>query len=183
MTEVQLLKSIDEATQKISLKRIEGYSQTQGFTIQPELMSHIPLIDYSMVIILISGGALRQTFKVFFDLSHAKVLLKKIYKTEVKNPDELTCDFFKEIANLTAGQMRNLFEKSGFQCEISLPILLRAYDELFFNSKEDVNSKTSYWQIKNKEVTLYCSSTVELFEKSKNRSFLSEDEDGNIDFF
>ncbi len=183
MTEVQLLNSIDEATQKVSLKRLESYSRKTGFSIELKSLDEIDIIDYSMVVILISGESIHQTFKIFFDPSRSFKLLDQIYKNKVDNEVELICDFFKEVANLTAGQIRSLLEKSGLRCEISLPILLRAYDELFFNPKDQVNNLTTYWMMTSQDMKLYFSSSIQLFDKSKNINFKFEDEDGNVEFF
>ena len=185
MTEVQLKQSIDDATKKSSISRLTSFCHLTGLSgFEPAKKSDTELFS-NMVLIILSGPKIKQTFKVFFNATEALPFVEKTYKKNLSREQlsKYSIDTFKEIANLVAGHIKILLEKTGLRCEISLPIALRGYDDLFFSDKNEGSKYKSYWKIRYQGEELIFSNLIEIDKPKLKNDFVYIDKVSNIEFF
>ena len=151
------------------------------------------ILASNMVFILISGEAVRFTFKVHFDTRPARVLACRIFGKA--SPEEITerqaIDFFKEYANLVAGNMVALLGDSGIALGISLPMATRGFYEIFadYTEKEEpMLAGADFWQIRIGGQTLHCSVQFEVLDHERLAQLAGKPlgcdvaDDGEVDF-
>lgn len=86
-----------------------------------------------MSLILITGSALKITVKLHFSHKDIKPLIYSIYQKASASEisDQQSMDFVKELCNLTAGYIEQVFESNDISLGISLPLGTRGFYELF----------------------------------------------------
>ncbi len=180
-----LSENVAQAIQETFLARIRAYAKTEEGEIIKQDVPPGRLHDLSLVVILLAGEQVHITFKVFFDHKECGELIKKIYTQSPNSTDlrNLVTDFFKEVSNLTAGHMKWLFENSKVDCNISLPIALRGFDEFFFNKIKDVSSFEDSWAIAFPSGTVHFSNIISLDSSLKDVDLSISDQAGEIEFF
>ena len=138
-----------------------------------------------MVLIVLSGPKIKQTLKIFFNAASALPFVEQTYGKTIEKEQltKLSTDAFKEVANLVAGHIKILLEKSGIKCEISLPIALRGYDDLFFSNKNENKEFKSHWKIKHLGEELIFSNLVEVEKLKLKNDFVYSDEVNEIELF
>lgn len=137
-----------------------------------------------MSLILISGTSLRITLRVHFNLKDIRSILKQTLDIE-DAADRQSLDFVKEFCNLTAGFIKQVLEDNNLEGGISLPIVTRGFDELFY-TPIDQQEISDLWTISIGGVTLYCTPSYNIYDKQAIAALeLSEpeDDDDDIDFF
>lgn len=185
MTEVQFLKAVEEAVQKTSLDRIKSFSQFDKVSMEVSTPSFEELCKKSLVVIILAGPQVHKVFKIFFDPSECLGFLKNVY-SDIENSEDVfdkSADFFKEVANLVAGHMKKLFETSGISSEISLPILLRGYDSLFFENRDSSLAINSSWKLELENSSILCQVQSSFKNLDKDLDFQYESSEGEIEFF
>ncbi len=185
MKKTPLVENVAQAIQETFLARIQTYSKTQDGKIINQEVPAGRLHDLSLVVILLAGEHVHITFKVFFDHKECEELINKIYTQKPRSGDlrNLVTDFFKEVSNLTAGHMKWLFENSKVDCNISLPIALRGFDEFFFNKVKDNSSFEDSWAIAFPSGTVHFSNIISLDSSLKDIDLTISDQAGEIEFF
>lgn len=151
------------------------------------------ILASNMVFILVSGDALRLTFKVHFDTRAARALACRIFGKA--SPDDVAArqaiDFFKEYTNLVAGNLVALLGESGIQLGISLPMATRGFYEVFVDyteQDEPVATGSDFWQLFVGGQTLYCSAQYELLDHQRLKPLAGQiigdesGDDGEVDF-
>lgn len=87
----------------------------------------------NMSLILISGEAIRITLKLQFSHGKIKNIVYPIYgkdsPSEISN--EQSMDYMKELGNLIAGYVVQMFEKTEIPLGISLPLGTKGFYEIF----------------------------------------------------
>jgi hypothetical protein len=86
-----------------------------------------------MSIILITGEAIRITLKLHFSNQDIRTVAYPIYgaASPAGVSDIQSMDFVKELCNLTAGYLVQIFESVGIPTGISLPLGTRGFYEVF----------------------------------------------------
>lgn len=173
-----LFKIIEDSSVKC-LKQISGMSEISLVQI-----SKIPIIHaHWMVIILMFGEALRLTFKVHFSSDSAGFFAANTFRTSKDQISSIRrLDFFKEYSNLAGGRIKQILQESGIRAAVSLPVLARGFDELFFPKPQ--NSELRAWQLAISGESVTCSAYLELFDKITINTKANDElkEDGEVDF-
>jgi len=135
------------------------------------------ILANNMVFILVSGDALRITFKVHFNMETGRNLAFRVFGGET--PDNITArqaiDYFKEYGNLVAGSIVTLFEKIDIGLGMSLPLCTRGFYEVFSDYTETENPTVMYsdfWTLQVNDHSLYCSALIEVLDKKSLQPLL-----------
>lgn len=128
------------------------------------------ILANNMVFILVSGDALRLTFKVHFNMGTGKNLAFRIFGGNSPSDisGEQAIDYFKEFGNLVAGSIVTSFEKLGLGLGMSLPLCTRGFYEVFSDYTEKDNPVITYsdfWELRVNNNTAYCSALIEILNQ------------------
>ena len=151
------------------------------------------ILASNMVFILVSGDALRLTFKVHFNIRTAKNLAFSIFGGD--SPEDISeqqaVDYVKEYGNLVAGSVVTLLGENNIELGISLPLSTRGFYEVFSDYSEKqhpVITCSDFWELKANGNEIHCSALLEIL----NRNALGDlpayeivdeaDDDGEMDF-
>ncbi|MBC7456713.1 MAG: hypothetical protein H7235_00425 [Bdellovibrionaceae bacterium] len=136
-----------------------------------------------MALITVIGNDIKITFKIQFTTETAKY-----FATIARENKELSNansrDFIREYCNVVAGALKHTLTKNDYLTSISLPILCRGFDDLFFTASDRSGTPTDRWQLKNINYVLHLSSFVETSSQIKIISDDQEDtgQSGDIEF-
>jgi CheY-specific phosphatase CheX len=125
------------------------------------------ILASNMVFILVSGDALRLTFKVHFETGTAKQLAFAIFGGD--SPSSISqrqaVDYVKEYGNLVAGSMVTLLAESGVELGISLPLSTRGFYEVFSDYSEKLDpivAFSDFWELRANSRSIYCGAQFEI---------------------
>lgn len=190
MDQKALIQSLNQLVRSASLARIQAVAKAPDFRVE-ELQSKNKVLAHWMALILISGKSLRLTFKTHFMSADAKQLASKSYG---KKPDELklaqASDFIAEFCNLTAGKIKKTLEDQNISTGISLPLLTRGFDELFFPNEDAKTTFKDQWALTtpNEPTQMSCSVLLQVYDfATLEKLKLSGDsaaikDDGGVEF-
>lgn len=148
----------------VSRFQLGSQSKNQNVRIQ-QLASDESVHSHFMCIILVSGPALKITFKSHFKSAAARTLSSPIYSLpEDKITEVQALDFFRELNNLTAGSIKHVLNIQNIDVGLSLPIITRGFDEIFFPRQKSSQHFHDCWQLVSPHTNFICTSTIELFE-------------------
>ncbi len=171
----------------ISKSMLAFQGKRQDFVLE-EIQGNLQVISHWMSLILVSGPALKITFKAHFKNKVARLLAAPVYS---KEPDALTeeqgLDFMREFCNLTAGSIKKALLNHNIKTGVSLPVVTRGFDELFFSSAAMPNVYSDRWTINSPVGEIHCSVNVEVVQPvdfSKITDDVPEDSDnsGDVEF-
>jgi hypothetical protein len=94
-------------------------------------------------------------------------------------------DYLKEYCNFYGGSLKRAFADSNVAMGISLPMLTRGFDEVFFPRANFKNTFEVYWSLKNSIAEFRCSLYLEAtnVESLKALSIkLDDSNEGEIEF-
>lgn len=152
------------------------------------------ILSSNMVFILVSGDAVRLTFKVHFNTRTAKKLAFRIFggSTPADISERQAIDYFKEYGNLVAGNVVTLLAKIDVELGISLPLCTRGFYEVFSDYTEKqspVIAYSDFWELKVDGHDIFCSAQFEIMDKKALEKLADheiaeeeEEDDGEIDF-
>ncbi len=143
------------------------------------------VLAHWMTLILVAGESLRVTFKAHFSTTAAQQLAQKSLNTDADVISSAQVkDFMKEYCNMTAGNLKNAFLNSQIEVGISLPLLTRGFDKVFFTTSYKQATLEGQWELTDGKSTVYCSATVEMLKDVKIQGKLSTEDDssGDIEF-
>ncbi len=147
----------------ISWSRIAQRGKPEDFEIK-ELLTKPAVYSHWMAIILVSGTKATITFKVHFKTKNAKRLAAPSYGLA---PEALAraqaIDYMREFCNLTGGGIK-LSLQSLVDLHLSLPIVTRGFDEIFFAEQTRPNSISDHWRLASGESEVICSTTIDFFD-------------------
>jgi len=116
-----------------------------------------------MSFILLSGKDIRILFKAHYMSSTAKFFAGKTFDSSKESVSKVRAlDFFKEFCNLTAGNIKIALAANKIKVGISLPILARGFDEIFYPRPAD--SIMKYWSLVCEQETLFCSADIAILQ-------------------
>mgnify|MGYP001249356529 CR=1 FL=1 len=145
-------------------------------------------------LVFVSSHVVKMSFQAKFTFEKCKPLVAMAFekKTEEITRDQME-DFVKEFCNLTAGALKQSLEKEGFSSLISLPLLTRGQDEVFFkNHPLEDDSTIAFqhtWEVVCENIPLFCQINFEIFDKEGFEKIIlgafgaEEEDEGEIDFF
>ena len=179
---------LNEAARHFSLDRIAKYTKCEDITLEAVKPDH-DVFGHWMTLILIAGQELRVTFKSHFFSSQIAALIAKNIG-EDKNTITLpqTLDYMKEFCNVVGGGLKQELIENNLQVALSLPILSRGIDEVFFPKPGGIRHGSDVWCLSNSELEVTCSVNYEIFDPNIDFSKFSTDferssTDGDVDFF
>ena len=191
-TEVQALKDkLRELIRHASVSRLKIHADFPDVEIRELDSGFRPgrVLASNMVFILVSGDAVRLTFKVHFNTGTAKNLAFRIFGGESPAgiPAKRAIDYFKEYGNLVAGNVVTLLGRSDIELGISLPLCTRGLYEVFADYSEKhhpVVAYSDFWELKANGHDVFCSAQFEILDKKpleKLAGYAIEEETGGDD--
>lgn len=170
-----------------ALKRMEAHSFGAPVIVKDPPEDYKQQVHANwMSLILISGTSLRITLRVHFNLYQIKKLLTQTL--DIESPkDSQALDFVKEFCNLTAGFVKSTMEEHDMDAGISLPIVTKGFDEIFYtpiNSDE----KQDLWFMEVGGYPIVCTPSFNIYDQDQVDKLQlaeegEEDDDDDIDFF
>ena len=189
---------LSELCKEISLKRFKNHSVSEGLKIgNIREKDDGTEISQWLSLIFIKSSGLKISFKSKYHVENIKHFAASALLDSVKNLTKNKIDdFTKEFCNLTAGGIKEHLEKIVGKSNISLPLLTRWDDNVFFlpNVLDDRNSFSFHdsWEIyldSNKNRFIQCYLSVEVSDENEVKALMEEmhyteevAEDGEIDF-
>ena len=189
---------LSELCKEISLKRFKNHSVSEGLKIgNIREKDDGTEISQWLSLIFIKSSGLKISFKSKYHVENIKHFAANALLDSVKNLTKTKIDdFTKEFCNLTAGGIKEHLEKIVGKSNISLPLLTRWDDNVFFlpNILDDRNSFSFHdsWEIyldSNKNRFIQCYLSVEVSDENEVKALMEEmhyteevAEDGEIDF-
>lgn len=115
-----------------------------------------------MTLILMFGEALRLVFKTHFSSHTAGFFASKAFRLEREEVSAERCkDFFREFANVVTGKIKLSLLDSGIVSSVSLPVLTRGFDEVFFSNPNSAVVKS--WSLECENESFFCTVSMETF--------------------
>ena len=130
------------------------------------------ILASNMVFILVSGDALRLTFKVHFASGTAKTLAFRIFggNSPADISEKQAIDYFKEYGNLVAGSVVTLLGENGIELGISLPLSTRGFYEVFSDYSEKqhpIVTCCDFWELRANGKGIHCSAVLEILNQKQ----------------
>ena len=175
LPDIQALKDkLRELVRYSSVTRLKFHSDSSEVESREMDASFRPgrILANNMVFILVSGDAMRLTFKVHFNTRTAKQLSFRIFggNSAEDISEKQAIDYFKEYGNLVAGSVISLMDKNNFELGISLPLCTRGFYEVFSDYTEKQHPITSYsdfWDLNVCGHTVCCSAQYEILNRKQ----------------
>ena len=148
-----------------------------------DTISDLKVMGHWMALISISADQFHITFKIQFSMDTARNLVAKSNKSTIS--DSYSKDFIRELCNVIGGNIKFAFEQNDMNVGISLPLLCRGFDDLFFASSERKSSMSDRWSLVQKENIIYCSSVMNITGDLKLQEDFGESISaaGEVEFF
>jgi hypothetical protein len=176
---VELLK---RKTRSLSLARLKSYTRIADIVIG-EAPSARLVRSHWMSIILVAGEHLRITFKANFMSSDVKILARQVYGNQDISIDQST-DYLKEYCNLTMGGVKNFLERNEISLGMSLAIVTRGFDEVFYPPMVGKQCFVDRWSLRCGDAKIECCTIYEIngeFQLKDDRS--TNIDEGQVEFF
>lgn len=174
---------------EISTEMMKAQSQLKSIKSADAESDHHRVLAHWMSIVLVSGNGVKLTFKTHFMTKLALRLASKIYqKTPETLSEEQGLDFMREYCNLCAGLMKRLFLVADMRTGVSIPVVTRGFDEIFFPKISDVNSVHDCWIVDCGIGQFYCTTITEFTQEVDLSKFnvtikqLQSTDDGSVEF-
>lgn len=195
--DIQALKDkLNELTRHASLTRLSNHTDCPEVEIIEMDASFRPgrILASNMVFILVSGDAMRLTFKVHFSTRTAKHLAFRIFGGN--QPEDISekqaIDYFKEYGNLVGGSIISHLAHSQIELGISLPLCTRGFYEVFSDYTEKqhpIISYSDFWELQSRGLSISCSAQYDILNKKLLKQLIdyqiaeeAVDADGEMDF-
>lgn len=113
------------------------FEQVKAYFLNSSLESlstddHKEIFFYSRLsLILVANADFRLLIKVHCNESDVRTLAKEALQYVEQGRDDGLTDFIKELTNLLGGALKRTLEVSRIQIGLSLPLMIRGFDELF----------------------------------------------------
>lgn len=121
------------------------------------------VLGHWMSAIILTSPVMRVTFRSHFMTEEGKILLASSFGKKAEDISTMeVLDFFKEYGNMVAGKIKWLLEFNGTESGISLPVMLRGFDEVFFKKEDRKSLFSDHWRLQSKSLGIACSAIVEL---------------------
>lgn len=129
------MSAIKDVVRRVSAHRFLQHSQ-QSVTVHDLPPDAGPVFGHWMSIILLAGQGIRFTFKVHYQTKEVMTLAKSIISA-TDHTEELSkaADFMREYCNLLAGSLKASLLEKEVDLGISLPIVIRGFDDVFSEKK------------------------------------------------
>ena len=160
---------------------IQQHTKVKDFRIE-EIQAIDFYLRHWMIWSQLVSGDFRLVFKVFFDQGDVENFI--LNRLNFAKGDFGTLEYLREFSNLTLGLVKSCMEQNKVTLGMSVPILMRGFDELFF--EDDLKGKIcSRWYLVNADLKFACSVEYDkaLEEKKLDYNLASKHGSGEIDLF
>jgi len=170
-----------------SLQRMQQHSSNNSLQIKELDNPNDLVFGHWMAMILISGEAVKITFQTHYQTSCAQKLLGNLMQ---KKPSEIglaqAADYIREYCNLTAGHIKNTLEQANLPVGITLPLVSRGFDNIFFSVDQSGKKIKDRWAIQGDDVKIICTIQIEVRNEQKmtdvNFETAAAADEGEIEF-
>ena len=189
-------KKLKDEIRNVSLRRIKNHACDDKITLEEaeELEGSKSVIGQWLSLIFVASDAVKMSFKAYYYTTDANYFTSKaLGHDSVDNiSKDQVDDFIKEFCNLVAGAIKESLELGGTKSLISLPLVTRGQDYVFFQVKETESNPlilSDIWDLTLDEHRITCRVVFEVWDEEVIKkidllAFGAEDEDdGDIDFF
>tara|TARA_B100000029_G_scaffold214997_1_gene212861 strand:- start:382 stop:984 length:603 start_codon:yes stop_codon:yes gene_type:complete len=172
LTKKQDLSFLRNLCRSVSLERIKRHSFIDSITLG-DLKRNISINQeqHWLSVIFVKSKGIRFIFKTQYLTKDVRDFAANAYGENfgINNLSKRMMDeFVKEFCNLMGGGIKEHFEKNGLTSEMSLPLLTRGQDSVFFRPSspdlyEEVLSET--WELKLGGSSLVCEAYFEIYSR------------------
>ena len=139
-------------------------------------ISGSPLVySHWMSVILLTCSDLKITFKTHFKTRNAQLLAAPLFNLpsdRISTAQALDC--MREYGNLTAGGVKHALLRNR-ELVLSLPILTRGFDEIFYADARPANTVYDRWRLAFRETEFICTVEIEASEEVDVAGWDAED--------
>jgi len=190
-SDVQASKDkLKELVRYASLSRLKTHTNSSEVELKELDSGFRPgrILASNLVFILVSGEAMRLTFKIHFDTRVAKYLAYRIFGGKL--PEDISpkqaIDYFKEFGNLVAGRVVTLMGQINIELGISLPLSTRGFYEVYSDYSEKqypITTYSDFWALEVNEHDIFCSAQFEILDRKPLENLIGYEiaEEGNND--
>jgi len=196
MEKTSELKSLSTLCRDISLSRFKNHSFVESLSIRPSRFDiQNSNIGQWLSLIFVSSHVLKINFKTKYHVDNIKHFASKAMNEKIEKVTKAHIDdFSKEFCNLAGGGIKLQLEKSGNVSLISLPLLTRWEDNVFFEPNLKIEDNILFyqdsWEIfldSDEERFVQCHISVEIYDKEKalnmvRNAFDVEEDEGDVEF-
>lgn len=177
-------EALKKLVRNISRDRLAHQAQTQQIEIH-EVDGRPAVYSHWMAIILISGPGLKITFKTHFKTEVAQAMAAGIYKRAASEVSLVQAtDFMRELCNLVAGATKASLLAGKVSVDLSLPIMTRGFDEIFFARAVTRDHAYDHWILRTGAGEIFCTMTADFFEKIDFSAVgTSAEPESDVEFF
>ncbi len=183
--EITTIEKIKLLIRSTSAGALEAMAQKPGVSLQ-EISADKKIFGHWMSLISISGDQLHITFKVQFSVAMARAYAGNgVQENSHEISNSHSKDFIREYCNLLAGIIKNKLAENDIIVGISLPLLSRGFDNLFFTTTDPSGSSVDRWKLAYKDLEIFCISDTDVvnqftLDKNFNDNMSIS---GNVEFF
>lgn len=147
---------------KASVVKLSQYSKISEITLG-KAQNLRKVFGHWLSLVMISSKEITIAFKVHFMSSSARVLAGSSVGADPNDvPVSEANDFMQEYCNLVAGTVKNCLSEQGVQLGISLPFLVRGFEELFFPIEDPRITFEKKWEVRGANFGFICTSVTEI---------------------
>ena len=181
---------------EVSLRRMKNHSCNDGVILKEasKLEESKDAIGQWLSLIFVSAQAVKMSFKSYYYSEDANFFTSTAlgYDSQDKVTKNQVDDFIKEFCNLTAGAIKESLELGGIKSLISLPLVTRGQDYIFFEVKESDRNPlvlTDIWDLELGGHIITCRIVFEVWDQEAMSKIVhsvfgaERDDEGEIDFF
>jgi len=137
---------VKQQIQSVVQAQIAQFTQRNDLRLDPTDLAQVARYPW-VALILITGADIKVTFKIYFKVRGAQSMIAPMFKLSASQvPTEDAVDFVRESCNLVAGRLKTVWAGLGFKTGISLPVVTRAFDDLFFSPTQAIEHAL-YWRL------------------------------------
>ena len=191
--DVEKLKS---EIRDVSLRRMKNHSCNDVVSLKDaaELEERKSVVGQWLSLIFVSSPAVKMSFKSYYytdDANYFTATALGLEKVDSVTKEQVD-DFIKEFCNLTAGAIKESLELGGVKSLISLPLVTRGQDYIFFEiveTKKNPLVLTDIWDLELNGHVITCRVVFEVWDEEAMSKMVhsafdaDKDDDGEIDFF
>jgi len=190
------LEKLRDEIRNVSLRRMKNHACDENVQVSDvkKVEKKKSAVGQWLSLIFVASHAVKMSFKAYYYTSDANYYTSTAlgYDSVDKVSKEQVDDFIKEFCNLTAGAIKESLELGGIKSLISLPLVTRGQDYVFFEVRQTESNPmviTDIWDLTLDGHTITCRIVFEIWDKeAMNKIVLSafgadDDDDGDIDFF
>ncbi|SMF08647.1 hypothetical protein [Pseudobacteriovorax antillogorgiicola] len=157
------LKSLFSIVESVSKDKLDVSTRSKvDIKVEPHEVESMVFGKW-MAMILLCGPDLEVTFKLHYDLPIAiKILESCLPKGLSNDPQGKVSDFFQELCNTCAGEVKAILDKQKIVVGLSLPLSLRGSDEIMFSQRKNYHHQSNYWLLATDQGNLVCSTHIDI---------------------